>query len=108
MKQAMKQTGQERRLSDRISTTVNMQVYAYGMLVASGRTVEMSEHGLRLRIEQDYSADELDPGKHLDVMLDVSGRYEEKQWLPIRVVRKWDDGIAACYVGFERAPVFIR
>jgi hypothetical protein len=104
----MVQAVQDRRLSDRISTTVKMQVYAYGMLVASGRTVEMSEHGLRLRIEQDFSADELDPGKHLDVMLDVSTQDEKMQWLPIRVVRKWEDGIAACFVGFERTPVFIR
>lgn len=92
-------TGLERRMSQRIPMALGMQVYAYGMLVASGMTVDMSEHGLLLRIHQDFSEDALDPGKHLDVMLEHSGHEPTQRWLPIRVVRKCDGGIAARFVG---------
>lgn len=99
------QTGQERRMSERIPTTLCMRVYAYGMLVASGKTVDMSEHGLMMSIEQDYSDDELDPGKHLDVMLAASCEYAAARWLPVRVVRKWEAGIAARFVGMDMSGV---
>ncbi len=91
-------TGTERRMSERIPMTVGLRVYAYGMLVATGMTVDMSEHGLCMRIGEDFSTDELGPGKHLDVMLDES---PANQWLPVRVVRKWRDGVAACFIGME-------
>ncbi len=91
--------GRERRMSERNSTILKMQVYAYGMLVAHGMTVDMSEHGLMLRIEQDYSEDELDPGKHLDVMVELLDETPAQRWLPIMVVRKWETGIAARFVG---------
>jgi hypothetical protein len=93
--------GPERRMSERIPTTLSMQIYAYGMLVASGVTVDVSEHGLLMRVQKDYSDDELDPGKHLDVVLEYSGQIPAQQWWPIRVVRKGEDGIAACFVGVE-------
>jgi hypothetical protein len=83
---------------------LGMQVYAYGMLIASGQTVEMSEHGLLLRIERDCSEDGLDPGKHLDVMLEATDDFAER-WLPILVVRKWAHGIAAQFVGVEPEPM---
>lgn len=90
---------QERRMSERIPTNLGMQIYAYGMLVASGMTVDMSEHGLLMRVEQDYSDDELDPGKHLDVMLEYSDQMPAQQWFPIKVVRKCEKGVAACFIG---------
>lgn len=93
------QPGQERRLSQRNPACMPMQVYAYGMLVASGVAVEMSEHGVQIRIHHDYSDDELDPGKHLDVMLESTESSLGEQWLPICVVRKWEAGIAARFVG---------
>jgi hypothetical protein len=93
------QTGFERRMSDRIPTTLGMQIYAYGVLVASGVSVDMSEQGLLIRIQQDYSADELDPGKHLEVMLEPS--QDIPTWMPIRVVRKWEEGIAARFIGVD-------
>lgn len=92
------QAGQERRMSRRIPTSRGMRIYAYGMLVACGVTVDMSEQGMLIRIEQDYSDDELDPGKHLDVMLEYA---PAEEWLPIQVVRKWEEGIAACLVGMQ-------
>ncbi|MDD5390238.1 MAG: PilZ domain-containing protein [Gallionellaceae bacterium] len=95
------QTSQERRISKRISTNLDMRLYAYGNLVASGMTVDISEHGLRLCIQQDYSADELAPGKHLDVVLHDLGRIPAEQWLPIMVVRNWEEGIAASFIGVE-------
>jgi hypothetical protein len=95
------QSGLERRMSNRIPTTLGMQVYAYGVLVASGVSVEMSEHGLLIRIQHDYSADELDPGKHLDVMLEPSLEIPSERWMPIRVVRKWEEGIAARFIGVD-------
>jgi hypothetical protein len=97
----IQQASHERRMSHRVPTTLNMQVYAYGMLVASGVGVEMSEHGLLIRIEQDYSDDELDPGKNLDVMLENCQPAPVERWLPIKVVRKWEEGIAARFVGIE-------
>jgi hypothetical protein len=97
------QSGQERRMSPRIATQRGMRLYAYGMLVASGVTVDMSEHGMLIRIEEDYSDDELDPGKHLDVMLEYS---PAEEWLPIQVVRKWEAGIAACLVGMQAQSGF--
>jgi len=93
--------GMERRMSERIPTTLGMQIYAYGMLVASGMTVDMSKHGLLMRVEEDFSDDELDPGKHLDVMLEYSGQIPAQQWFPITVVRKCEKGIAARFVGLE-------
>lgn len=99
----MAQPVAERRMSQRIPITLGMQVYAYGMLIACGQTVEMSEHGLLLRIEQDCSVDWLDPGKHLDVMLEATDALAER-WLPIQVVRKWTHGIAAQFVGVEPEP----
>lgn len=96
----MTQSTQERRMSHRVPMAIDIQVYAYGMLIASGQTVEMSEHGLLLRIERDCSEDGLDPGKHLDVMLVASDDFAER-WLPIRVVRKWPHDIAAQFVGIE-------
>jgi len=95
------QSGLERRMSNRIPTTLGMQVYAYGVLVASGVSVDMSEQGLLIRIEQDYSDHELDPGKHLDVMLEPS--QDIPTWMPIRVVRKWEEGIAARFIGVDVA-----
>ena len=93
------QPGQERRMSNRIPTSIGMQVYAYGMLVASGVAVEMSDHGLQIHIRQDYSDDELDPGKHLEVMLESTEMMPSEQWLPIRVVRKLEVGFAAQFIG---------
>lgn len=94
-------SGLERRMSQRMPMTLGMQVYAYGMLIASGMTVDMSEHGLLLRIQQDFSADELDPGKYLDVMLECAEQFQAARWLPIRVVRKWEEGIAARFIGAD-------
>lgn len=91
-------SGTERRMSKRIPMSVGLRVYAYGMLVATGMTVDMSEHGLCMRIEEEFSEDEFAPGKHLDVMLDES---PANQWLPIRVVRQWQDGVAASFIGLE-------
>ncbi len=96
--------GLEQRRSERISVTLGMQVYAYGMLVASGVTVDVSEHGLLIRVEQDYSDDELDPGKHLDVMLNPLDGICSEQWLPIQVMRKWEQGIAARFIGVDTPP----
>jgi hypothetical protein len=93
------QAGRERRMSDRIPTSIAMQVYAYGMRVANGVAVEMSAHGLQIRIHQDFSDDELDPGRHLDVMLDSMEVTPSERWMPIRVVRKWEEGIAARFIG---------
>jgi len=99
----VKQAVQERRRSNRTPMELGIQVYAYGMLVASGMTVEMSDHGMLLRIEQDYSADALDPGKHLDVMWEEScERLPTERWIPIKVVRKWDEGIAARFVWMDK------
>ena len=91
-------TGRERRMSPRIPTLLEMRVYAYGVLVASGETVDMSEHGLLLHIHRDMSDDELDPGKHLDIMLVHAEQDPAERWLPIQVVRKWRDGIAASFI----------
>ena len=89
----------ERRMSKRIPTALCLQIFAYGMLVAKGVTVDMSEHGLMFLIQEDYSDDELEPGRHLDVMLEYPGRVPAQRWLPITVMRKWDEGIAARFVG---------
>lgn len=86
-------------MSPRIPMTLSMRVYAYGMLVANGMTVDMSEHGLMLRIEQDFSAGELGPGKHLDVMLEYVDRIPARHWLPIMVVRNCEAGVAARFLG---------
>ena len=94
-------SGLERRSSPRMPSVMCMQVYAYGRLIASGMTVDMSEHGLLLRIQQDFSAGELDPGRHLDVMLECTEQIQAERWLPIRVVRKWEDGIAARFIGAD-------
>lgn len=91
-------SNKERRRSRRIPATRGMRVYAHGLLMAHGTTVDMSVHGLQLRIQQDYSEDELTLGRHLVVKLE----YSEKS-LPIRVVRRWDDRIAGCFVR-ERVP----
>ena len=99
----MVQQADERRMSPRVPISIGIQVYAYGMLIASGQTVEISEHGLLLRIERDCSDDGLDPGKHLDVMLEAFDVFADR-WLPIRVVRKWTYGIAAQFVGIEQLP----
>jgi hypothetical protein len=93
------QSGWERRISQRFPTNLDMRVYAYGMLVAIGMAVDMSEHGLRLRIQQDYSDDELIPGKHLDIMLNYLEQLPTERWFPVRVVRSWEEGIAAVFVG---------
>ena len=95
------QNGPERRMSERIPTTLGMQIYAYGTLVASGVTVDMSEHGLLMRVQKDYSDGELDPGKHLDVMVEYSGQIPAQQWWPIRIVRKSEQGIAACFIAVQ-------
>lgn len=100
-------TSQERRISPRIPTHLDMRLYAYGALVASGMTVDMSEHGLMLRIEQDDFADELAPGKHLDVVLRYLERTPAEQWLPISVVRIWAGGIAARFIGVEPCAAII-
>ena len=99
------QAGRERRMSDRIPTSIAMQVYAYGMLVANGVAVEMSEHGLQIRIQQDFSDDALDPGRHLDIMLETTEVTLSDRWMPIRVVRKWEEGIAACFVRIGMEPI---
>lgn len=85
----------ERRMSQRIPMAVGMHIYAYGMLVASGATIDMSEHGLLMRIDQDYSDDQLEPGKHLDIVLEDA---PPEQWMPVLVVRNDDSGIAACFL----------
>lgn len=92
------QSGRERRMSPRKSMVMAMRVYAYGVLVASGKTVDMSEHGLLLRIHEDYSDDELDPGKHLDVQVEDLEQRDADRWLPIKVVRKCSGGIAAHFI----------
>lgn len=89
----------ERRMSPRIPTALGLHVYAYGALVASGISIDLSEHGLLMRIERDLSTDELDPGKHLDIKLEYGELISEERWLPIKVVRKWDGGIAARFIG---------
>lgn len=94
-------SGQERRRSERIPATLSTQIYAYGVLMASGVTLEVSEHGLSVQIEHDHSADELNPGKHLDVMLEPLEGICAEQWLPIKVVRRWEAGIAACFLGVD-------
>ena len=99
-RQGMEQhNGLERRMSQRMPMALGIKVYAYGTLVASGMTVDMSEHGVLLRIQQDFSDDELDPGKHLDVMLECTEEASKEKWLPIKVVRKCEGGIAASFVG---------
>jgi hypothetical protein len=90
--------GPERRMSERVPMTVGLHVYAYGMLVASGTSVDMSEHGVRMRIERSSSDDEFAPGKHLDVVLEHDSTEE---WLPIKVVREWEEGIAASFIGVK-------
>ncbi len=92
-------SGIERRTSLRIPINLGLQIYAYGMLVANGRTVEMSEHGLSMCIEQDTTDEALDPGKHLDVMLHDFSQRPIERWLPIKIVRRWEAGIAGCFVG---------
>lgn len=104
----MTQTGMERRLSERIPTIIGMQVYAYGMLIAHGESVDMSGHGLLMRIKQDYSADELDPGKYLEVMLEACDSPATDRWLPIRVVRKWEHGIAARFIGLDVQTLYVH
>ncbi len=94
-------TGPERRLSERIPVIVGMHAYAYGMLVASGVVIDMSEHGMRLDVLEDYSDDQLDPGKHLDIVMEDA---PPEQWMPVRVVRKWDDGFAARFIGVDPQP----
>jgi hypothetical protein len=88
-------------MSQRIPTALALRVYAYGALVASGKTVDMSEHGLLLHIQQDLSNDQLDPGKHLDILLDLAEVNPADCWVPIKVVRKWRDGIAAHFIRAE-------
>lgn len=100
-------TSQERRISPRTPANLDMRLYAYGALVASGMTVDMSEHGLMLRIEQDYSADQLAPGKYLDVVLQDLEQPPTEQWLPISVVRIWAGGIAARFIGVESCAAII-
>jgi hypothetical protein len=90
----------ERRTSERIPMAVGVQAYAYGSMVASGMTVNMSETGVLLRIERDCSGDELEPGKHLDILLEDSRTWD---WLPVKVVRRLGDYIAACFIGVEHA-----
>lgn len=92
-------TSIERRLSLRIPTSLEMQVYAYGMLVANGKTVEMSEHGMSMYIERHLSEEALDPGKYLDVMLRDLNQQVSQCWVPIKVVRRWEAGIAGRFVG---------
>jgi hypothetical protein len=100
----MAKTGPERRLSDRVSAIIGIQVYAYGMLIANGKTVDISDRGLLMRIEQDYSDDQLHPGKHLDILL-VS---PPEKWLPIKVVRKCERGIAALFIGVDASEYCIQ
>lgn len=88
-------SAQERRMSPRTPTSLDLRIYAYGALVATGKTVDMSNHGLLLHVHQDVANDELAPGKHLDILLDILGENPADCWLPIQVVRKWRDGIAA-------------
>lgn len=92
-------TSIERRTSLRIPVSLEMQVYAYGMLVANGKTVEMSEQGMSMYIERHFSEDALDPGKHLDVMLHDLNQQVSQRWLPIMVMRRWEAGIAGRFVG---------
>ncbi len=95
--------GNERRMSQRVPLAQGIQVYAYGMLVASGTSVDMSDHGLLLRIQQDYSSGELDPGRYLDILLRCVEQIQVECWLPIRVVRKWEEGIAARFICADAA-----
>lgn len=90
-------------MSPRNALALDIRVYAYGVLVASGKTIDISEHGVLLHIQDDYSADELDPGKHLDVQLAVFAWQESERWLPVKVVRKCGAGIAAHFIGVGRA-----
>jgi|GEM_PF-2204330 len=90
--------GPERRMSERIPTSIGVHVYAYGMLVGIGTTVNMSEHGLLLRLDQDHSNDELEPGKYLDIVLEDA---PPEQWMPAKVVRRGDGSIAASFLGLE-------
>jgi len=100
----MIQNGPERRLSDRIPTIIGIQIYAYGMLIANGQTVDISDRGLLMRIEQDFSDDELHPGKYLDILL-VS---PPERWLPIKVVRQCERGIAALFIGVDASEYCIQ
>lgn len=97
------QNGRERRMSPRNPMVMDMRVYAYGVLVASGRTVDMSEHGLLLHIHEDVSDNDLDPGKYLDVQLDGIEQRDADRWLPIKVVRKCSGGIAANFIRVDMA-----
>jgi hypothetical protein len=99
------QSGRERRMSPRNPRVMAMRVYAYGVLVASGKTVDMSEHGLLLHIHEDFSDTELDPGKHLDVQLEGVEQPDADRWLPIKVVRKCSGGIAANFIRADTASV---
>ena len=100
----MAKTSQERRSSNRIPAIIGIQIYAYGMLIANGQTVDISDRGLLMRIEQDYSDDELHPGKHLDILL-VS---PPERWLPIKVVRQCERGIAALFIGVDASEYCIQ
>lgn len=90
---------QERRMSERVPTSIGLSVYAYGAMVARGRAVDMSEHGMRIQIERDFSGDALSPGRHLDVLLADAA---SERWLPLTVVRQWRDGFAGQFLGVTR------
>lgn len=92
----------ERRMSRRSDTSVGVQVYAYGVLVAHGATVDMSEGGVRISIRQDLSGGELEVGKYLDVMFEHGTDPqigEAPVWQPVRVVRRMPDYLAAAFLG---------
>lgn len=88
----------ERRRSVRTPTSMGVQVYAYGMLVAHGTTVDMSEHGMLLRILEDLSGGELQAGKHLDVLLENPAAEPADNWRPVQVVRCDASGLGAQFL----------
>lgn len=106
MKSRMNQRGNgfpdERRAHPRRDVALGVQVYAYGVLVAHGATLDMSAGGVRLSIRQDLSGGELEVGKYLDVMFahgTDERREEAPSWQPVRVVRRTDDSLAAVFLG---------
>ena len=93
--------GPERRLSERIPVIVSMHAYAYGVLVASGVVVDMSAHGLRLDVLEEYADDEIEPGRQLNIVMEDAA---PDQRMPVLVVRKWDEGFAASFLGDDPQP----
>jgi hypothetical protein len=88
----------ERRMSERMPLSMDVQIYAYGALVANGTIVNVSERGVLLHVLDDLSNGELEEGKHLDVMLGGLSAEPADKWRPIQVVRRDGNGIGALFL----------